>query len=73
MYEQITISGKKKPASLLDLTPTRLTFGATPVTPIPLTAAAMVPAVWVPWPFLSLSASSGEATPLEQSAERSGR
>lgn len=31
------------------LTAATFTPGATPVTPTPLTAAAMVPATWVPW------------------------
>ena len=45
MNEQMTISGKKKPSSLLDLIPAIDTSGATPDRPMPLTAAATVPAV----------------------------
>ena len=37
--------------------PATLTFGATPVIPNPLSAAATVPAVWVPWPCRSSQAS----------------
>ena len=59
MYEQITISGKKNPSLLLDLMPAIFTFGATPTIPVPLEAAAMVPAVCVPCPFTSLPGSSG--------------
>ena len=40
---------------------------ATPVMPIPLTAAAIVPAVCVPWPMWSLPANNGIGSPLEQS------
>ena len=33
--------------------PASLTLGATPVMPKPFDAAAIVPAVWVPWPLWS--------------------
>ena len=59
-----TASGKKNPSALPALMPAIFTFGATPTMPIPLEAAAIVPAVWVPWP-LSSSHAPGElsATP----------
>src|SRR5215217_5321263 len=38
-----------KPASLSTLTEATRAPGATPATPTPLIAAAMVPATWVPW------------------------
>ena len=67
-YEQTTISGKKNPRSVDDLMPAILTLGATPTMPMPFEAAAIVPAVWVPWPFRSLPGASGVGAPLEQSA-----
>ena len=68
MNEQITISGKKKPSSVEDLMPAIFTFGATPTMPVPFDAAAIVPAVCVPWPTTSLPGRSGAGAPLEQSA-----
>ena len=56
MNAQITASGKKNPSALPALIPAILTFGATPTMPIPLAAAAIVPAVCVPWPLLSFQA-----------------
>ena len=67
MNAHTTISGKKKPSSFDDLIPAILTFGATPTMPIPFDAAAIVPAVCVPWPAWSLPGSSGVGAPLEQS------
>jgi hypothetical protein len=52
---------------LLDLIPAIRTFGATPTTPVPFAAAAMVPAVCVPCPLLSLPTASACGAPLEQS------
>jgi hypothetical protein len=52
------------------LTPAIFTLGATPTMPMPLAAAAIVPAVCVPCPFRSLPGSSGVGVPLEQSALR---
>jgi hypothetical protein len=68
MNAQTTISGKKKPSSFDVLTPAIFTFGATPTMPMPFCAAAIVPAVCVPWPKTSLPGSNGVAAPLEQSA-----
>src|SRR5919198_5137665 len=56
MKAQTTDSGKKKPSELPALMPAILTLGATPTMPIPLAAAAIVPAVWVPWPWSSIHA-----------------
>jgi hypothetical protein len=67
MKAQTTISGKKKPSSLDVLIPAILTFGATPTIPMPFCAAAIVPAVCVPWPKTSLPGSNGAGAPLEQS------
>lgn len=53
---QTTASGKKKPSSFPALMAAILTLGATPTMPMPLSAAAMVPAVWVPWPSTSAQA-----------------
>ena len=58
MKAQITASGKKKPSALPALMPAILTFGATPTMPMPLEAAAIVPAVWVPWPLSSFAATA---------------
>ncbi len=44
------------------------TFGATPTIPTPFCAAAIVPAVWVPWPNTSFPGRSAVCVPLEQSA-----
>ena len=60
MNEQMTMSAKKKPSSFDDLIPAILTRGATPVIPKPFDAAAIVPAVWVPWPAWSSHAASAE-------------
>ena len=69
MNAQITASGKKNPSALPALIPAIFTFGATPTMPMPLDAAAIVPAVWVPWPLSSFAATSpGTATPLTQLA-----
>src|SRR2546428_10313389 len=56
MKAQTTASGKKKPAVLPALMPAIFTFGATPTMPMPFLAAAMVPAVWGPWPLSSIQA-----------------
>src|SRR6478735_2676930 len=53
-----------KPASLTTFTEAIRTFGATPVMPIPLRAAAMVPATCVPWSLV---------VGYQPVAERSGR
>ena len=53
MKAQTTDSGKKNPAALPALMPAIFTFGATPTIPNPFEAAAMVPAVCVPWPLSS--------------------
>ena len=50
MNAQTTASGKKYPSSLLVLMPAIFTSGATPTMPMPLSSAAIVPAVCVPWP-----------------------
>jgi hypothetical protein len=69
MNAQITVSGKKNPSAFPALMPAILTFGATPMMPMPLTAAAMVPAVCVPCPLSSIAATlPGTATPLKQLA-----
>src|SRR5712691_6027699 len=58
MKAQTTASGKKKPAASPVLMAAIFTFGATPTMPAPDVsfAAAMVPAVWVPWPLSSFHA-----------------
>ena len=48
--------------------PAIFTFGATPTMPVPFEAAAIVPAVCVPWPLTSFPGRSGAGAPLEQSA-----
>lgn len=48
--------------------PAIFTFGATPTMPTPFDAAATVPAVCVPWPFLSFPGWSGVGAPVVQSA-----
>jgi len=66
MNAQTTDSGKKKPAAFPALMPATLTFGATPTMPIVFFAAAIVPAVCVPWPLSSWAARPGTAAPLTQ-------
>jgi hypothetical protein len=61
---------EEEPSSFDVLTPAIFTLGATPTMPMPLAAAAIVPAVCVPCPFRSLPGSSGVGVPLEQSALR---
>src|SRR6266849_3923850 len=56
MNAHTTASGKKKPAVSPALIPAIFTFGATPTMPMPFRAAAIVPAVWVPWPLSSFHA-----------------
>ena len=56
MNAQTTASGKKNPAESPALMAASLTLGATPTTPKPFRAAAMVPAVCVPWPLSSFQA-----------------
>ena len=69
MNEQTTASGKNRPSARPALMPATFTFGATPTMPAPLDAAAIVPAVCVPWPLSSSAAAApGSATPLVQSA-----
>ena len=69
MKAQTTDSGKKNPAALPALIPAILTLGATPTIPIPFEAAAIVPAVCVPWPLSSIAATiPGTAEPLTQFA-----
>src|SRR6185312_16647023 len=70
MNAQITACGKKNPSSVPVLTPAIRTLGATPTMPIPFAAAAIVPAVCVPWPLWSIHADGvGSATPDSQEAE----
>src|SRR5829696_5998604 len=59
-----------KPASSTTLTEATRAPGATPVTPTPLIAAAMVPATWVPWSEVVgfHAASVVSATPPRQDA-----
>src|ERR687888_1275482 len=68
MNEQMTASGKKNPAALPALIPAMWTFGATPTMPKPFDAAAIVPAVCVPWPLSSCAAVPGTGAPLTQLA-----
>ena len=68
MNAQTTASGKKNPSALPALIPAILTFGATPTIPIPFDAAAIVPAVCVPWPLSSCAAVPGTGAPLTQFA-----
>src|SRR5919198_5980582 len=68
MNEQMTASGKKNPAALPALIPATWTFGATPTMPKPFEAAAIVPAVCVPWPLSSCAAVPGTGAPLTQLA-----
>ena len=78
MNEHTTASGKKKPvigfpsgsipAMPLALIPAIFTFGATPTMPMSFAAAAMVPAVCVPWPLISFPGRRGAGAPLVQSA-----
>jgi hypothetical protein len=69
MNEHTTISGKKKPASVEDLIAAIFVFGATPVMPNPFCAAAVVPAVCVPWPLRSSHAAGlGFGAPDSQDA-----
>jgi hypothetical protein len=56
MKAHTTASGKKKPFESPVLMAAILTLGATPTMPKPIFAAAMVPAVWVPWPLSSFQA-----------------
>src|SRR5438309_10094288 len=56
MKAQTTASGKKNPFASPALIAASLTFGATPTTPMPLRAAAIVPAVCVPCPLSSFQA-----------------
>jgi hypothetical protein len=56
MNAQTTASGKKNPAALPALMAAIRTFGATPPMPRPFFAAAIVPAVCVPWPLSSIHA-----------------
>ena len=65
MNAQTTASGKKNPAALPAFMPATFTFGATPTIPIPLLAAAIVPAVCVPWPLSSCAARPGTGAPLD--------
>jgi hypothetical protein len=69
MNAQTTASGKKRPPAVPALMPAIRTSGATPTIPTPFAAAAIVPAVCVPWP-LSSSAAAAPATgaPLRQLA-----
>jgi len=53
---QITASGKNETGGVAGLDPAIFTFGATPTMPIPFEAAAIVPAVCVPWPLSSWAA-----------------
>ena len=69
MNAQITASGKKNPTALPALMPAIFTFGATPTMPTPFDAAAIVPAVCVPWPLSSFAAAApGTGAPLRQFA-----
>src|SRR6266550_4325085 len=69
MNAHTTASGKKKPAALPALIPASRTSGATPTMPIPFAAAAIVPAVWVPWPLSSFQAAGLlSGAPLTQDA-----
>src|SRR3990172_12922 len=56
MNAHTTASGKKNRAAAPVLMPAILTFGGTPTMPIPFAAAAIVPAVCVPWPLSSFQA-----------------
>src|SRR3979411_1995139 len=56
MKAQTTASGKKNPFASPALIAASLPFGATPTTPMPLRAAAIVPAVCVPCPLSSFHA-----------------
>src|SRR5712691_4007147 len=56
MKAHTTASGKKKPFTSPVLMAAIFTFGATPTMPKPTFAAAIVPAVWVPWPLSSFQA-----------------
>src|SRR5260370_41732375 len=56
MKAHTTASGKKKPFTSPVLMAAIFTFGATPTMPKPTFAAAIVPAVWVPWPLSSFPA-----------------
>ena len=67
MNAHTTASGKKNPAALPALIPAIFTFGATPTIPMPFFAAAIVPAVWVPWPLSSSTPTgAGFGTPPTQ-------
>jgi hypothetical protein len=68
MKEQTIISGKRNPSLFVDLMPAIFTLGATPTIPMPFCAAAIVPAVCVPWAKRSLPGRSGAGAPLVQSA-----
>ncbi len=68
MNAQITASGKKNPSASPALIAVILTPGATPTMPIPFWAAAMIPAVCVPWPLSSCAARPGTAVPDRQFA-----
>ena len=65
---QMTASGKKNPALFPALIPAMRTFGATPTIPKPFDAAAIVPAVCVPWPLSSWAARPATGAPLTQFA-----
>src|SRR5919197_3890002 len=68
MNEHTTASGKKNPSAFPALIPAMRTLGATPTMPKPFEAAAIVPAVCVPWPLSSCAAVPWTGAPLTQFA-----